>query len=592
MASPHTAGAVALLWSCNAGLIGQIDATFLALQGSADTPPAGNCGAPPDGQGNYTFGYGYLNAFQLVSVNCGAGDVGTLAGHVYDQAMNPVEGATVTAQPAGEANGINATTDPNGYYTMDLVAGTYDVTASKLNYTSQTVTGVVVLAGQTSTQDFSLSFLGAWTQLSLGLNCPDWTRIDAEYNAATSKAYILGGRGGASGGDTFGDIFAYDPLTNACTDTGANMPVPISNYSIVPLNNGTADVLCTFGGRDASAGYTTAVQCYDPMANTAATVSTLPGELGLFIPGGSGAVNNIAYVFSGFRNTSTPYHTAQTWAYDPVANTWTQVGDVGLGRGYIQVAVVDGKLYGFGGDVFDGTNLVAQTISEVFDPAAGTWDDAAVADLPLAGGEGRAFGFDAGSGYILAGQIVVAGGGQWPADTNAVYTYDVASDTYSDAFPDLNVSRRNQAGFFVPGDPGRMVVYGGRSSASGYGGDLPPYAPPEYYEVPAGGVQQTLTCGMIIGMSALDPYGRVVVRWKVEAVDQNNAPMGAVAVTADLVSPVGGPFTRTRMTHPNGIARFTWGSRTSGHWTIDVSDMVLAGYTFVDGANCSAAGDW
>lgn len=35
----------------------------------------------------------------------------------------------------------------------------------------------------------------------------------------------------------------------------------------------------------------------------------------------------------------------------------------------------------------------------------------------------------------------------------------------------------------MPGDPGAMWVYGGRSSASGYGGDLPPYAPPEYFPV-------------------------------------------------------------------------------------------------------------
>ncbi len=65
MASPHTAGAVALLWSCNPNLIGNIDLTFQTLQNTANTPPAGNCGAPPDGQGNYTFGYGYLDVLLL-----------------------------------------------------------------------------------------------------------------------------------------------------------------------------------------------------------------------------------------------------------------------------------------------------------------------------------------------------------------------------------------------------------------------------------------------------------------------------------------------------------------------------------------------
>jgi len=71
MASPHTAGAVALLWSCNSSLIGQIDQTFQILQDNADTPPAGSCGAPPDGEGNYTYGYGYLNVLAAGNIWCG-----------------------------------------------------------------------------------------------------------------------------------------------------------------------------------------------------------------------------------------------------------------------------------------------------------------------------------------------------------------------------------------------------------------------------------------------------------------------------------------------------------------------------------------
>jgi len=70
MASPHSAGAVALLWSCNSSLIGKIDDTFQALQDTTDTPPDGNCGAPPDGEGNYTYGYGYLNMLAAGGVAC------------------------------------------------------------------------------------------------------------------------------------------------------------------------------------------------------------------------------------------------------------------------------------------------------------------------------------------------------------------------------------------------------------------------------------------------------------------------------------------------------------------------------------------
>jgi subtilisin family serine protease len=73
MASPHTAGAVALLWSCNPGLRGQIDPTAELLQNTADAAPAGSCGAPPDGQGNYTYGYGYLNVLAAGNIACGGG---------------------------------------------------------------------------------------------------------------------------------------------------------------------------------------------------------------------------------------------------------------------------------------------------------------------------------------------------------------------------------------------------------------------------------------------------------------------------------------------------------------------------------------
>jgi hypothetical protein len=78
MASPHSAGAVALLWSCNPALIGQVDQTFEILQNSAGAAPPGNCGAPPDGEGNYTFGYGYLDVYAAGVAGCSSGGVDIL----------------------------------------------------------------------------------------------------------------------------------------------------------------------------------------------------------------------------------------------------------------------------------------------------------------------------------------------------------------------------------------------------------------------------------------------------------------------------------------------------------------------------------
>jgi hypothetical protein len=168
-----------------------------------------------------------------------------------------------------------------------------------------------------------------------------------------------------------------------------------------------------------------------------------------------------------------------TYEYDPVANTYNQRGNLGLGRAYIDVAVVDDLIYGFGGDIcVDGVNLLPQTIAEVFNPGTGTWDDASIADLPTASGEGRAYRFDITSNYKLAGKVVIAGGGEWPSSTSEVELYDANANSYDYSFTHLNTPRRNQAGFFVQGNPGVMWVYGGRAGA-----DTPPYAPPEYYEV-------------------------------------------------------------------------------------------------------------
>ena len=163
MAAPHVAGAVALLWSCNPSLIGDIETTFELLQSTADAPiDAGNCGAPADGEGNFTYGYGYLNAYHAGLMTCLGVERGTLNGHVYDNHGSALGGATVRA--IGSVK-----TDATGFYTMDLPAGSYSVTASKYGYNAVTVDGVVIVPDATIMQDFSLQYLGGWIEVYLPL---------------------------------------------------------------------------------------------------------------------------------------------------------------------------------------------------------------------------------------------------------------------------------------------------------------------------------------------------------------------------------------------------------------------------------------
>jgi hypothetical protein len=120
----YGAGGMVLLLSCSPDLIGLPYDLMAALQNAADTPPNGNCGAPPDGQGNYTYGYGYMNLLAAGLQNCD--DVGVLEDICKCLTGEPLD-ASVTVNLTESYSWL---TDPNGYYSMTLVVGDYQVTAA------------------------------------------------------------------------------------------------------------------------------------------------------------------------------------------------------------------------------------------------------------------------------------------------------------------------------------------------------------------------------------------------------------------------------------------------------------------------------
>jgi len=76
-----------------------------------------------------------------------------IEGIVRDSLGSPVGGVTVSTNTGG----YSVTTAPDGTYAIpNMTPGIYDVTASKANYTSQTVTGVTVSAGKV-TVDFTIT---------------------------------------------------------------------------------------------------------------------------------------------------------------------------------------------------------------------------------------------------------------------------------------------------------------------------------------------------------------------------------------------------------------------------------------------------
>jgi PKD repeat protein len=311
-----------------------------------------------------------------------------------------------------------------------------------------------------------------------------YTRFDAEYSYATGHVYMLGGR--LASGSTTGRIWEFDPATGVYTDTGVDMPVPVSNYNIARLtDSGDDEVLVTFGGRLSTGIVTDVVQGFYPASGMTVTFDADPYPVATS-PGGVAVVDNVAYVFGGFDATIV---ISATYIFDinaPAGARWTVGPNLNQARSYIGAAVVDGVIYALGGDDYVAPSLIPLTITEKLDTASPiAWDDAGVADLPIGCGEMRAFGFDTDSPYRLAGSVVVAGCGQWPSERADSLRYDVASNTWDESFPDLNQARRNHAGAFIPagenvGRPG-LWVWGGRQ-----GSDSNLLSTPEYYDLDAG----------------------------------------------------------------------------------------------------------
>ncbi|PZG56641.1 peptidase [Spongiactinospora gelatinilytica] len=149
MASPHVAGAVALMWSAAPSLRGDIDATRRLLDDTAIDMPASDCGGTPDD--NNVFGEGALDAYAAVRA-------------VPDDALGDLRG-TVTAggMPLRDAevrvtasSGRKVGTAANGGYSMlRLPPGQYEITASKFGHRSASRT-VTIVDGQVATGDFDL----------------------------------------------------------------------------------------------------------------------------------------------------------------------------------------------------------------------------------------------------------------------------------------------------------------------------------------------------------------------------------------------------------------------------------------------------
>ncbi|MFB7337905.1 S8 family serine peptidase [Streptomyces adustus] len=153
MATPHVAGAVALLWSAAPSLIGNIDETRKLLNEGARNVDDTHCGGTADM--NNVWGEGKLDI--LASVDLAPHTAAIVAGKVTDKATGAALG-NITVKATGTGGDVRTvTTSSDGTYKLPLPAGTYDFAFSGYGYANGSATGVTVTENQALTQDIALT---------------------------------------------------------------------------------------------------------------------------------------------------------------------------------------------------------------------------------------------------------------------------------------------------------------------------------------------------------------------------------------------------------------------------------------------------
>lgn len=158
MASPHLAGAVALMWSAAPSLIGDMTQTRALLDQTAIDTSDLTCGGTA--ADNNVWGQGRLDAFAAVNA-APRGPTGTLSGTVTNAGSGAaISGATITV-----TGGTNRTTTTNasGQYSLTLPVGSYSVSASMFGFVTQTAPSVTVNNGATTTQNFAMPAAPSFT---------------------------------------------------------------------------------------------------------------------------------------------------------------------------------------------------------------------------------------------------------------------------------------------------------------------------------------------------------------------------------------------------------------------------------------------
>ena len=274
------------------------------------------------------------------------------------------------------------------------------------------------------------------------------------YFPANGLFYVMGGRSADTAGSDFTHPFEYNPGTNAWTIKAGTYPDnQVNNMACGVLTvGGTPQIYCVGGSAAGATTSTARVFTYNPITDVVAPVASdnWPGNgSGNILPGGFAVSGNKLYIVAGFQISVAS--TSQTWVFDPNAaagSRWLQRLDYPVPRSYVPTAAIGGMIYTGG-----GANIVTTTVTDTadsfrFDPVANTWT--AIPNIPRATGETRAL-------TINNTMWVIGGGRTTPNPSTQIDIYNPATNAWTTGLP-FSLPRRN---FATDTDGSRVWIGGG-----------------------------------------------------------------------------------------------------------------------------------
>jgi N-acetylneuraminic acid mutarotase len=358
----------------------------------------------------------------------------------------------------GDGDGGSTTTIKST--TTTSVAGSTTTASSTTTTTTASTSTTVVLVPNT------------WVQLSsFSATAPPARESHAMiYDPITAQSILFGGWNDQ--GD-YNDTWAFDSLTETWTElTPSSAPAARAYHSMVYDPVGGRAIL--FGGADDSGTYFEDTWAYDPVADDWAELSPSGGPSARDAHAMAfDSTDGWVILFGGWDDNA---NFNDTWAYDPVFNTWTDMNPFGGApspRDSHAMAYDPStdRVILFGG--YDGQTRFADTWA--YDPIKNKWTELRPAGAVPPGRSGHKMVYDSNTG-----KIVMFGGYDGNFGLGDTWEYDPAKNTWTELDPAGDwPDPRDMFAMVYDSGTSKVILFGGYNDESdlndtwGFGRFLP-----------------------------------------------------------------------------------------------------------------------